>query len=802
MEPGDLVPEEVVVLETVGRVDDFIQAVEAVPGMEWLAEVDTDEIPPDDDFFALAGDGTTPSDKFLRGRLFMVFTNQEALQQMMSLWKTLRSGKTLPQGLKKWIPIFRQTLEMRPWGVQDRLLETGVLKDWQARVEYDQKVVPCAIELWYRREPRQRQAAQDRVVALVEDMAGRVVADTDIEAIAYHALLVDLPVPRVHPLFESAEADIELIHCEQIQFFRATGQMAVSFTDQEKGGDVKAVADTPPVGSPVVALLDGVPLEKHRWLDGRLEVDDPDDLASDSQARMRRHGTAMASLILHGDIGKNERPLPRPLYVRPILQPDLRRRDAETVTEAEPEGTLIVDLVHRAVRRLFEADGEEPPAAPHISVVNLSIGIADRPFAQALSPLARLIDWLAWKYNVLFVVSAGNHSQDISLLPGDESDSLLPIDIQEQVIRSVAADTRNRRLLSPAEAVNAITVASAHDDSSVEPPPPDFDDPYTCAVLPSPINAQGMGYRRGIKPDILAAGGRVSVRQSLMDDKKLEVHTGIRPPGQEVAFPGRISGDRGTTGHLRGTSNAAALVSRACGFLYDVIEKLRQEPGGDIVDTVPPAVWLKALVPHGAEWGEAGSILTQALKNKDNSRQFKEYVTRLLGYGTVDIRRVQECTAQRVTALGGGMLTRDGSHIHCFPLPPSLSDRHGRRRLIITLAWLSPVNHRHRNWRRAELWFDPPKTPLRVDRQQANWQAVRRGTLQHEILEGKRADVFVDGDNLKIQVSCRADAGTLEDDVPYALATTLEVADEIGIDIYDEVRAAVHAVRVRPDLDA
>ena len=40
MEAGNLVPEEVVVLETVGTVDDFIRAVERVPEMEYLADVE------------------------------------------------------------------------------------------------------------------------------------------------------------------------------------------------------------------------------------------------------------------------------------------------------------------------------------------------------------------------------------------------------------------------------------------------------------------------------------------------------------------------------------------------------------------------------------------------------------------------------------------------------------------------------------------------------------------------------------------------------------------------------------------
>ena len=800
METRDLVPEEVVVLETVGTVDEFIRAVEAVPGMEWLAEVEAEEIPPDDNFFALDKDGKERQGKTLRGRVFMVFTNQAALQQMVSLWKRWLSDGRLPRNLEKWKTLFRQLRDVRNWGVQDRLLETGILEDWRERVEHGQELAPCEIELWYRRNPDQRRTARSRVVDLVEDMAGRVIAEADIDEIAYHALLVHFPVARVRPLWELGKRDIDLVQCEQIQFFRASGQMSASLADEFQDQDQEALLEEPPAGSPVVALFDGLPLQAHRRLQGRLVVDDPDGFEGDSPAVNRRHGTAMASLILHGDLAAGEASLPRPLYVRPVLRPD--PRDWRNHTETVPEGTLVVDLVHRAVRRLFERDGGEAPVARHVSIINLSIGIGDRPFDQTLSPLARLLDWLAWRYKVLFIVSAGNYAGGIELPPAHQPGQPLLSGIQERVIRSIAADTRNRRLLSPAEAVNALTVASIHEDASTGQPPPGWNDPYTAAGLPSPINAQGMGYRRGIKPDVLAAGGRIVVRQALAGGTTLDIYNQALPPGQRVTSPGAAPGDPGAMRYSRGTSNATALVSRACGLLYDVMDDLRQEPGGEIIDGLPRAVWLKALVAHGAEWGEAGSIIARLLRNQDNSRQFKEYVTRLLGYGAVDVNRVQECTARRVTALGGGTLGQDESHVHRFPLPQSLSGRRGHRRLTVTLAWLSPVNQRHQAWRRADLWFAPPQDRLRVSRQQADWLAVRRGTLQHEILEGERAGVFVDDANLKIQVSCRADAGTLEAEVPYALAITLEVAEELGIDIYEEVRAAVHAIQVRPEAGA
>lgn len=86
---------------------------------------------------------------------------------------------------------------------------------------------------------------------------------------------------------------------------------------------------------------------------------------------------------------------------------------------------------------------------------------------------------------------------------------------------------------------------------------------------------------------------------------------------------------------------------------------------------------------------------------------------------------------------------------------------------------------------------------IQVTRAQADWRAVQRGTVQHEILEGECAAAFIDGANLEIQVSCRSDAGVLEDVVPYALAATLEVAENMGIDIYSEVAVRVNAARVR-----
>ena len=795
-------PEDVVVLETAGTVDDFIVAVRNVEGLEWLAEIEAEDLPPDDDFFVEDADGTAKPGKTIRGRLFLVFTNQQALRQLLSLWDAWKDGRPLPHGLSKWAELFSKLRDVRPWGVRDRLIETGVLDDWRDRVQHDQESIPCEVELWFRTDPRRRRVAGDRVAALIQQLNGRVLHEAAIDEIAYHALLARLPIGAVRTFLDEAGHDAALVQCEQIQFFRATGQMAgIVLEDGRSSDETGEVATPATLGEPVVALFDGLPLQNHRRLANHLVVDDPDGFEPQYPATERRHGTAMASLIVNGDLDAGAIPLGRQVYVRPILRPDPRdwRQPRE---ETMPEDTLVLDLIHRSVRRLFEVEDDEPPVAPNVAVINLSIGIRDRPFDAALSPLARLLDWLAWKYRVLFVVSAGNHAHPLELsVPRGQLGTLSPADLQASVIAAVARDARNRRLLSPAEAMNVVTVGGIHSDSSTGTHIPSAFDPYLDGGLPSIVNAQGMGYRRAIKPEILSPGGRVVFRESLQQTTNvlLDPYLQSRPPGQRVAAPGSVAGDQGATWHTRGTSNAAALVSRAGSVLYDVLEELRDEPGGELIDEVPRAIWLKALLAHAASWGAAGSILESILKTPANSRQFKEYLTRLLGYGAIDLDRVHECTTRRVTALGGGVLQPDQAHIHRLPLPPSLGGVRGLRRLLITLAWFSPINTQHQAWRRADLWFEAPSDPLDVKRKEADWHAVRRGTLQHEILEGNRAAAFVDGDNVEIRVSCRADAGALEEAVPYALATTLEVGEEIGVDIYNEVLIRVRArVQVAP----
>jgi len=117
-----LQPEEVLVLETAGAVDEFYKAVQKIEGLGFLAEFDEEDIPADDNFFVLKKGERQP----YRGRVYLMFTNQKAFQQLVRLWK---NKDLLPRGYAKWRDVFLLLRDLRFWSAQDRLEETGVLDD-------------------------------------------------------------------------------------------------------------------------------------------------------------------------------------------------------------------------------------------------------------------------------------------------------------------------------------------------------------------------------------------------------------------------------------------------------------------------------------------------------------------------------------------------------------------------------------------------------------------------------------------------------------------------------------------------
>lgn len=797
-----LEPETVLVIEIAGSVDDFKQAVDGTEGLEWLGEWDTEDAA-DEDFYQV-NSRNEPTAKAVAGRLFVSMTNEAGLRELLGLWDTWQRGEALPWGRTKWRDVFAQTRVIRRWGIEETLDETGMVERWRdllAPIDAA-ATLPCQIELFYRRREDQRRANERALLRLVAEFGGETLGDfIDMPAISFHAVKVGLPAGRIRELIESLDGgvhqvDYQLFNFQGVMYFRPTGQAIPA-----AGAEAAELADFPEPGEqrpPVVAILDGAPNTQHAALRDRILVDDAFDLEDLYQPGERRHGSSMASLVIHGEHLAGGTPLGRMVYHVPVLQPDEQARRFGRHFEHVPHTAFLEDRIERAVRRMMVGDGATEAQAPSVKIINLAIGDPDRPFIHSPSPLARLLDHLSWKHRVLFCVSAGNYQGPIELnVPHATFAALPPQERATKVVQAINNQLSGRRLLAPAEALNVITVGALHADES---------GPYAAGPrvnlleqerVFSPATRFGHGFRRSMKPEIFLPGGRQLYGAPVGVSQSYSIAEQLRPPGQKVAYDSAVPGELSHVVHTRGTSNSAALATRAAAQIIEALGEIRTTDGNPLPDTLT-SVAVKALLVHGARHDTGASdLLASALRTSDNSRKFREILGRYLGYGALDITRVLECTEQRGTVLACDEIAENEIHEYRLPLPVELSASTIWRRLVVTLAWFSPVNFAHRNLREARLDVQPlekwGEVPLRLARVNADHNQVLRGTVQHEVLEADELiGAFVDGDSMALRVTCRADAAARIDvRVPYALAITLEVGEGVAVPIYMRLREGI-----------
>lgn len=790
-------PELVLVLEVIGAISNFAKAVSRVEGLEWLFELAEEQIPPDDDFHE---EEEGDRHKELRGRIYLLGTNQQALDQLLALWERYQRDPTakLDHGLGPFKRIFAHLRAIRPWDATDRI-GADVRNYWIDEVQSGRASSCFEIEAWYHASAAKNDAARAEIRSLIHDLGGEVLNHCIIDGIAYHGLLCKLPIESVQTILDGSVPD--LILSQRIMFFRPQGQ-SVSVGSPEEQIEVAEARPGQAAGEPVLALLDGLPMGNHGLLAGHLTIDDPDGWEASYEAKDRVHGTAMASLIVHGELDAASNPLNRPVYVRPVMRPDpLDGYNARRI-EKTPDDILLIDLIHRAVRRLFEGEGDVPPLAPTVKIINLSMGDLHRAFANEMSPWARLLDWLSYKFEVLFVVSAGNDTSTIEIdSPRGTLQGMQVIDRQQASLAALVKASAGRRLASPAESINALTVGALHADGSNPPTVPTRYDLFPLNGV-SPISRVGHGYRRAVKPDLLMPGGRCLHKEQLVGHPEktlLDIIETTASPGHRVAIPPIAAEGQYSSSYSRGTSNATALTSRAAAQVHEMLEGLRRQ----VANSPEPsydAVVIKALLIHGAKWGELSDQLLSVrpdlmaiVDGNERRRAQKDYLMRWLGYGPTDVDRATTCTDQRATLLGVGALRAGEALEFAMPLPPGLAGKRTWRRVTVTLAWITPTNPTNHQYRRARLWVTQALDTLRIGRMNTDDKAPKRGTAQHEVFEGEDAVAFTDGATFSCKVNCAEDAGPWDGEVRFAICVSLEVSVETGINVYQEIQQRIAA---------
>lgn len=793
-DPKAVVPERALVLELIGPVADFEIAAQAL-GLEWLISHDLRNISQED---ADEAEETGPLDVGPAAFLYLTMPSLRGLKRLLALWRQFAADKEPPSDCRPLWSLFGYLKDLRVWSAKDRI-DPSIAKYVNAILTGDpERSVLVEIDLWYRSEAQRRDEAIQTLTKMVSEVGGNLLDLVHIPEIRYQGALVNVPASVARRL---AENDSVLARLDDIMTIRPQSSYIPHnepFSAPVLGDISPAVAPTRPC---IAALLDGYPVAGHAALSGRLVVHEVDVFGGQVPVASRHHGTAMASLVLHGDLQASHTPLTRKIAVIPVLA-----SAPGTGRETTPYGKLPIGVIYRAIKAVVNGSTSQHSELPNITVINHSLCDTFSPFARRPSPWAALLDHFSYSHRLLFVLSAGNIFDSFPLNDYPDMTALHAADPQERqaaFLNAVEKAKGGRGLLNPAESINSLTVGALHADGASALDTPTID-PYPSLHMTNLASAVGFGVNRGLKPDLVEHGGRFLAGCSNKTGGGVDVHAKTSSAlGHLVAAPSTATGDLRHVMRIAGTSNAAALVTRTLMQLADAVEDTYAAENIDWLSLDTRVPILKALVAHGCTWGSLGRILEEAYPPQESHAWSarRDTISKFLGYGRPRPERIIGGSETRITLLADDLIAPEELNEYRIPLPIAMLNSKEIRSITITLAWTSPIVNTSADYRGVGLKIVDASGKKGfwegVDRSsvlQPNGSTSERGTLTHLILEGKKLSKtdHQNGIFIGVQASARHPS-QVRAKIPYALAVTLELAQSQRTGLYAEVRDKIRA---------
>jgi hypothetical protein len=413
---------------------------------------------------------------------------------------------------------------------------------------------------------------------------------------------------------------------------------------------------TIPDDAPVVGLIDTGVRSAHPFLAGCIYDAVAIAGLSDGQDR-HGHGTAVASLILHGSLedvllsGTATTPRCRVLSFR-VLD-DHGRFPDRTIWPHELEDAIRYCHAHGA------------------RVINLSLGDTATPFrGPRPTPVAAVLDSLIRELQLLIVVSAGNESHATYALRCSNP----PTDYPAELL-----DDASLGILDPAPASLAITVGGVVTKEAVLAV---GNIPFGIRGWPSPVSRHGPGVNGAIKPEIVAAGGTMEFSHALgvvlNPDLECIVANGSLDPS------GRI-----LTTKL-GTSFAAPIVARIGASILaeyslatqNLLRALILQGSKDITHD---------LLPVTSGVGKSGRMSSQR---------------NLLGYGEAQLTSAIVSGTERVVLYAEDVIEIDGVHIYEIPIPDAFFETQGESAVTVSLAYDPNTRQRRLDYLSSRMKFE------------------------------------------------------------------------------------------------
>jgi hypothetical protein len=369
------------------------------------------------------------------------------------------------------------------------------------------------------------------------------------------------------------------------------------------------------------------------------------------------HGTHVSGLALYGDF---ECCLRNSSFV-----PILRLFSGRILDKDNTNDTgFIENHIDQAVRYFKETHA--------CKVFNLSFGDKRKPYLGGhVKGLSVVLDTLSRELDILFIVSAGNHSIG--------EDSPEGLGWRENYPHYLLQDSW--RIIEPATALNALTIGSLARHNQTFNSQRYSQDPSELPISqpdqPSPFTRAGSSVDGAIKPELLAYGGNwaINARASY---SLLEQSGGLGV----VSTQQNLEGSKLTV--KNGTSMAAPQVAHLAASV------LLEQPEANS-NFIRALLCLNAVMPHPCQ-----DLI-------DQNKAFR----RVCGYGKVDERALFRSFENAVTLKAEGAIENKKHHFYEIPVPPEFANV-GRRRLreiAVALAYTPPVRSTRMKYRATRIDF-------------------------------------------------------------------------------------------------
>ncbi len=769
-DPTALAPERLLVFETTGDISAFYKAVGRVPGLEFVGEEN------------LTGDDDDESPEN-----YLLMPNEASLRQMLSLWARWLRGEQMDRGFTPWRDVFAQLRDIRPWGPADRVSpENRQILMNQIEGKNPAELLRIEIDLVFRSNDAIANASQDKVTAQITAVGGGIVSQFRRPEFAYHGILVDLPMGEVDKIVQLNPNS--LAGSDPVSLIVPQSTSDTGFTEFEPDDDGADINFEAPVGGePVVAVFDAVPIQAHPVLADGIIVDDPNQLEEKAVGE-RQHGTAMASLALHGNLKGPLRSVQRPIYFRPVMYAP------NWGNECFDENRLVVDVICEAVETMHHNGGAE------VVAINLSLGNIYRPFAGRISTWARALDYLSFRYGVLFLVSAGNDTRSIEISgvnSNQEFNELSDEEKSDYIASSFNNVKADRKILSPGESINSLTIGAWHHEMNDLPNPnQSLFVPHPNKEMPNLSSRVGLGVSNAVKPDVLFEGGREHTKLDITSPPVVLSSHGVGNRFAGICVAAQPQGLR-FHGYQLGSSVATAIATHTAARLHDLLENEYPE---QFLNLPKPekATLIKALLIHSANWRGRGEGLRNIIDPEQSMHweHWRAEVSRLLGYGFVEPDEAIYCAESRATLWSTGELLPEEAKEYSISLPEEIENLAGIREIRATLAWFSPTRPQFMTYRASKLRIaalgatDFTVLGVGTTSDEPGWHQIERGTVSHRRWRNNRLGDFNGETEFSISIQRDKDQGIpIDEPISYGLAVTIEHVD--GEEIYDDILASV-----------